>query len=372
MGKLHVDIDQNKMNQSKTRTIQQVMATIDMQQEAKAAKRRFRLSKESLIFAFLLVIGLFVMISVGDGNVSIEIKAYETEEIANVSYLTAGMISMSSTVNELTVSTSIMQLGMIDALNVTDFEDNIDTFNCYFDMLRVYVDQVDMQEVIVFEELTNHELEYKLSYVLDNQLHEFYIIQIKSRIIGELLIEGVVYQVEGSLEEKENEIGLQITAFNGEDFVSVAYSDDMDNETDKTYHIEQKIGDVVTNREISIRADGAETKVYIKEDNAEYEISKTVLAEGVIYEVVYKVGNQEGEVEILITIDEFGNEVFIYGISEDGEEIEIELEDPDEDDEHHDEDDEDEDDEDDDEEEEEEEEEEDPEVEEPEEEETEI
>lgn len=340
MSRLHIKIDPEQMNQSKKRTIQKVMNNIDSQHVEHVRKRRLSFSKESIIFSFMLVIALIVMITVGDNNGTVEIQAYETKEIANTTYLTAGIISMSNTVNDLSVSTGFVQLGLMESLGSTNFEQNINQFNYYFDMLRVYVDQVDLQEIITFEELIDSEFDYKLSYVLDNQLHEFYISQNKTFLSGELHIENTVFIVEGTLEKNNNEIGLELVAYNGEDYVKISYTNEIDDEIEKKYHIEQKMDQVIIQREITVKIEDDETVVEIKEDNAEYKISKTVLTDGIVYEVEYEVGNQEGEVEILITIDEFGNEVFRYDISENGEEVEIDLDDPDEDDEHHDEEDE--------------------------------
>lgn len=199
MSRLNIDINESKMNQSKDRTIQKVMANIDAQTEKQTSKRIFSLSKESVVFAFLLVIALVVMISIPDSRMTVEIQAYESEQIANTSYLSASMISMSTTVNELSLSTSILEMGVFQQLGSTDFEDDIEEFNQYFDILRVYIDQVDLQEIMTFEELVDSEYDYRLIYDLDNQQHIFYLNQNGTMLSGEMHVGTTIYTIEGTL-----------------------------------------------------------------------------------------------------------------------------------------------------------------------------
>jgi hypothetical protein len=85
------------------------------------------------------------------------------------------------------------------------------------------------------------------------------------------------------------------------------------------------INGVTKEKEIVISIENDETKVKLKEGNAEYELEKDLEDGQVQYKLQYHIGEIEGEAVIFEAIDDLGNTIFTYQINEDGNEKEVDV-----------------------------------------------
>lgn len=137
-------------------------------------------------------------------------------------------------------------------------------------------------------------------------------------------------------EENQNETEYHMTliARNGDDVIVIEYEVEQEgSETEESFKIEKQIGGITTELEIKIEVEEDEYVLEIKENGNQYKFKMEQESQDeVTYKLEYEVDGVTGEVEITVTINELGETIYSYDISEDGDEVEIEMEDPDHDD----------------------------------------
>jgi len=340
MKKLNREINELKMNQSKERSMNFVMNEIN-----KESKRSFSFSfnKFILVPALSIIVALvliFTLSNNSDPNITHTdplLDNANTERLAELSYITGNLVVSSFTLYN---PSSLMNLADTDDF---EFETDILEFNTYFDMLRVFLEDDPFADSFVVETLEIGEYSTKITFTVDNSEYIF-LVNLEDEILtGTLDVNGLILQVEGKLEGSNDELTFEIKASNNQDYIEIHYQVENDDEIEKTYELTSYINGVTKNKEIEISIEDDEIKVKITEDDKEYELEKEIEDGLVVYHLSYSIGEVEGEATIIETVDELGNPIYKYNISEDGFEKEIDIDNDDEDDEEDEEDEEDED-----------------------------
>ena len=332
MSKLNRKFDEAKMHQSKERTMEVVMSTINQKKQP-----FFRLNKTLLpLLAFALIMSLiFVLGGSNNPPTIIDDPTYEysdesIEILADISYISSGLM-----LNELTVYTpSTNQLFLASYQTSTfmsndtetEFEGNLDQFNHYFDMLRVYLEDTTYQESPLVEAIDHETYNYVIRYNVDGLLHEFYLSIDNDVITGELHLNGDVFTITGDIKEEEEELEISIMARDNGNYVELEYKKEIGFENERKYEIKSSINGVESEKEFKISTEENEQKVEISENEAEYELKKEVINGLITYKLEYEVNGKDGEVTITETTDSNGNKVYQYHIEEDGVEKDIEKE----------------------------------------------
>ncbi|MGD9964087.1 MAG: hypothetical protein AB7S96_01885 [Candidatus Izemoplasmatales bacterium] len=329
MEKFNREVNELRVVKSKERTINNVMDRINKKKSFwsifKPAKLRLALS----IFSVFLVIALGIVLSLPNAQNPRNLSEFETKKLVETSYMSASIIS-NATINSVSTSLSFLPLMEIE----TEFEKNIDDFNYYFNMLKVFVDEDDFYDLANFEVLENELYDYKISYSVNDKEFVFLVsISEDGEILGEITIGNKTLVVEGTLEEKENSLELDLIARKNDDYIIIEYKSETEDEIEKKYFVKQSINGVYLEKEITIEKEMGETKVEIKQGEDQYLLEMYENNGKTIYYLEYEVNDLEGEVYITEDIDSFGKTIYRYHINEDGVEKDIDLEDPDEDDE---------------------------------------
>lgn len=332
MSKLNRKFDETKMHQSKERTMEYVMTTINQKKQP-----FFRLNKTLLpLMAFALIMALiFVLGGSNNPPTIIDDPTYEysdesIEILADISYISSGL--MVSEIAAYMPSTNQLFLAshqtstFLSNDTETEFEGNIDQFNHYFDMLRVYLEDTTYQESPLVETIDDETFKYVIQYNVDGLLHKFYLSIDNDVINGELHLDGDIFTITGDIKEDEDDLEISIMARDNGNYVELEYKKEIGFENERKYEIKSSINGVESEKEFKISTEGNEQKVEISENEAEYELSKEVINGLITYNLEYEVNGKEGEVTITETTDINGNKVYQYHIEEDGVEKDIEKE----------------------------------------------
>jgi len=330
MEKYNREFNEQRIEISRSRTIDNVMDRIKAE---KSFWSFFKPIKMKLLMTVLVAVLLVVVIFATNTPVTpytpVALTEYQTKKLVETSYMSASIIS-NATISA--TSTTLSYLPLAD--QETEFEKNIDDFNYYFNMLKVFIDDEAFMDNAVFENLTDSIYDYKISYLVENKQYVFLLkIDKEGEITGEITIGSKVLTVEGTFEEKSDGISLDLVARSNNDYIVIEYESETDDEIQKQYKIKQSINNIYIEKEISIEIEDDKTKVSIKQGEDSYNLEKHSENGVTVYYLEYEVNDLEGEVYITESIDEFGKTVYSYHINEQGFEKDIELDDPDEDDE---------------------------------------
>ena len=326
--KLNREIDELRVEQSKERTIDSVMERIGKKKSFWSIFKPVRLRVALSVFSIILVIGLGIILSLPQTQNPRTLSEFETKKLVETSYMSASIISNATITS---VSTSLSFVPLMDM--ETEFEKNIDDFNYYFNMLKVFVDEDNFYDLANFEVLENGLYDYKISYSVNDKEFVFLVtIGEDGEISGEITIGNKTLIVEGTLEEKANSLELDLIARKNDDYIIIEFKSETDDEIEKKYFVKQSINGVYLEKEITIEKEMDETKVEIKQGNDQYLLEMYENNDKTVYYLEYEVNDLEGEVYITEDIDSLGKTVYRYHISEDGIEKDIDLDDPDEED----------------------------------------
>ena len=343
MEKFNRKIDEFKMEVSKDKTIDNVMERIN-NEKAKEPFFSYHKSKIVLLAMSLVIVIAFILapnlitpieqttttepiITEPFSNV-IKLNDSQTKTLVETSYMSASIIS-----NALSATTTSPLFFMPLADQEVEFEKNIDEFNRYFNMLKVFIDQDNFLDTALIEELTDSEFNYKITYTVNNKTYNFFLnITEENEITGEITINQEVYTVEGEIEENNEDFTLYLKAYKDDSYIIIEYNSETDDEIEETYILKQNINSIYIEREINIEKEDDEVSVEIIEGENHYLLEKFSENGVTVYFLEYEVNNIEGEVYITESIDEFGKTHYNYHISEGDLEKEIDMDDPDEDD----------------------------------------
>lgn len=337
MSKYSRNIDEKRMNKSKAKTIDFVMNEIDF-----SAKKRFVLSFRTLALVMsVLVIAIVTSIvldpfSSTPSQEPIVLTTFETEKLAELSYISGRLIASTFVLDNpsinLQLSNPIAQSSIMFLSDdeETELETNIDEFNIYFDMLKVFLDTDTFSNAVTVTPITEGEYDTSIEFFVDGKRYTFLVIVIENDITGELTINDQVFDVVGTYEETDVELSMEITASSGSNYINIKYKTENEDELEKKYEIEQFIDGILRTKEIKVSIEEGEEKVEINENEDTYELEKEIEDSGVVYKLTYKIDGVEGEAEICESINDLGETIYSYRISEGDKVKELDLDDPDE------------------------------------------
>lgn len=325
MNKMNREMNEHIMNQSKEKTIDFVMTEINKKPAGLFNKSFFRVKLvPALVLLFALVLVLIFSISTDPFTPTTHANPLldnsNQERLVQLSYITGNLVVSSFTADS---GVTLMRLADVDE---TEFEGDIVEFNAYFDMLRVFLEDDPFKSNFAVEILEEGDYAIKITFTVDNDEYIFLVNLDDTVLSGTLEVKGIILEVTGKLEEKNNELKFDIKAINNLNYIEIEYQVETTEEIEKTYEITSYINGITKNKTIEITIENEETKVKIKEDNKEYELEKTLEDGVIVYNLKYTIGEIEGEATIIETIDILGNKIYKYQISEDGYEKEIEIE----------------------------------------------
>ncbi|AIO18403.1 hypothetical protein KQ51_00520 [Candidatus Izimaplasma bacterium HR1] len=325
MTKMNRRIDETRMNESRDKSIDFVLCSI-----APKTTRQpfFTRTRTMLLSTFVLIIALVVMFVIPNTNTPgtpVTINAYESERIAEVTYLTTSLIGS----NIVLSNTDMMLLDnniIITADNeTTEFEDNDELINLYFDTLRVFLEDDLFQNSITTTISEDDPNTHIITFSIQEIEYVLTVTFLNNTFSGTLSVGGVTYDVTGKLEESIDELKLELEAVNGDDYVHIEFVSEQDeNEIERKYQIHERINNVEKEQEIKVSLEENEYQIEIKDGENEYRLEKEMEGSEYQYKLEYKINGIEGEAIITESVDVNGNIVYQYQIKEGSNEKEIE------------------------------------------------
>jgi hypothetical protein len=280
----------------------------------------------SLVPTLLLLIALVMILSpTGDNppDNTITLSAFESQKLAEISYISSSLIGATIIVD----NTLFARLATGDT---TEFEDNDEQINLYFDTLKVFLEDENFYDsVTVTVLLEGSEFDQLIEFELNGNIYQFYITIEDGVITGELTIGIKTFAVTGTFEETTEELKIVLEATNGNDYINIEYKTESEDEIESNYQIQQRINGIESSKEIKISIEDEESKVEIKEGQNEYTLQKEIEDGVVQYKLEYKINGTEGSATISEQVDVDGNVSYNYRVSEGDEEKDVHHNKPD-------------------------------------------
>ncbi len=321
MSKLKRELDLEIVEQAKERSINAVMMEISIPSRKPLIKA---ILKPTLVplFTVLLILAIALSPRTTTDNPTI-INAFESQKYAEITYLSASLIESTTTIS----TGNIVKLGFLD---LTEFEDNEELINLYFDTLKVFLEEDNFLSNTTITTLDNHEFQTLISFEENSVTYNFYITIDEDGVIeGLLVINDITYQVEGTTEEDKESLKIELQAKKGSDYITIEYETENKEEQEIKYQIQTSINGVETNKEVKVSKENDESKVEITEGANEYELKKELEDGQYKYKLQYKINEIEGEAIITEEIDSNGLVQYQYQIKEGNEEKIIDKNKPD-------------------------------------------
>jgi hypothetical protein len=328
MNKLNRDIDITKVNQSKERTMNFVINEVEVYQKPWYHVFKVLSFKIAVPIVFaVFVLGLIFVnnpsSSTPTPNAVLALSEEDKSTLAEMSYLSGTIIAYA-------FDTAAHNTTFLNSEATTTFETDIEEFNQYFELLKLYLDDASLDDNIVITELEDNEFDILISFNNNNQVYDMYLNSAdESSFEGELVIDGLVFTVTGEITNEGEETKLDLEAKNGNDSVTIEYESELSDEIETNYKITSNINGTKKIREIKVEMDGEEAKVEIKENESTYELSREIEDGNVTYKLSYQLGETEGEAIITEVTNASGVTGYRYHIEEDDVEKDIETNKPD-------------------------------------------
>jgi hypothetical protein len=315
------EVDSAKMEQSKQRTMTYVMDTINQPQRSSWLRHLYR---PILVPTLAFIIALALILQPGEGPVDkpFTVSAQESQTLAEISYLSSSLIAANITVADHTFQ-------FLANNDTTEFEDNTDEINMYFDMLKVFLDDDLFSNNVTITLLEDSPFTQLMEFSSNGIAYQFYIAVNDGIISGELLVNNAVFTVSGRLEEEDDEYSIELEATSGNDYVRISYQTENNSEVETKYEVESQINGVTATRQIKVSFENDEAKVEIEEGENSYQLKRELEDGAVQYKLEYTINNQEGEAVIIETTDTAGAVTYSYQVKEGDVEKEIEKGRPD-------------------------------------------
>ncbi len=327
MDKLNREFDETRINASKIKTIEIVMDRINSKPSFSSFFQVFKLKYVTTLFVFVIVVAIVIATSINNPVQPPQLTEIQKEKLVETSYMSANIIS-NSIVNATTLS--LTKLALLSE-EQTEFEKNIDDFNMYFNMLKVFIDEENIMENAEIETLVDSDYDYRIVYSVGFKEYEFFLAFDNQKITGIINIGQKQLTVDGIFHETSDSFKLDLEARQNDDYIKIKYNSSNDSAIEQKYEIEQEINGVYLEKEVKVKSNNNKTTVEIDEENAQYKLEKYLENGDTIYYLEYEIGDSSGEAYIIETTNDLNQTIYQYSISEDGLEKEIELEDPDED-----------------------------------------
>lgn len=321
-------IDERRMNQSREKTIETVLETISVKQTTSFFSRTRMIVISSLVLIAALVLSLTVPNGDNPGQ-EIVINAYESERIAEITYITSSLIGSNISLSN-TDMIPLSNFSLFDGEDSTKFEENDELINLYFDTLRVFLDEDTFQDHITVTQSENDPNTQIISFTILNIEYSLTITFTNELFTGQLLVGDVTYDVTGKLEESLDELKLELEAINGDDYVQIKFESEKDeNEIERKYQIKERVNGSEKEQEIKVSHEQSEYKIEIKDGENEYQLKKELEGTQYEYKLEYKINGTEGEAIITESVDGNGQVIYQYQVKEGNQEKEVETGRPD-------------------------------------------
>lgn len=329
MTKLTRDINKEVVENSKAKTMQFVMDSIN---EEKVPWYSFLLSyKAGLVMTastvFLLILGLVIINNPSTSPVIYALNEESSETIAEMSYMASHLVAIEFDLNDDT------QTGLVflSNENETEFETNIDEFSTYFNMLKAYFNEDSFKDSVTFNELDSDIYDVEILFTIDEIAYRLLLVQTsETEFEGIMEVDGVAFDVIGTITSENNETKFGFSAINGDDSVDIDYThEDSATETKKTYMIQSRNNFMVSEKEVTLKIEDEEMKVEINENGNYYELKQELENNQFQYKLQYQINGQEGEVVITEEQGSNGQMTYNYQIKENGVEKAVRMGQPD-------------------------------------------
>ncbi len=331
--KINRNLDKSKLEQSMHRSIDSVLDKVTPYRKHRILSKKYITVFTSFVILITMsIVGLYMNQTETNNPYNPPISntetlsTYQSTRLAEVSYISGMLISETFTVKNNTM--------FLSSPDTTEFEDSINEFNIYFDMLIPFLEDENFESNIEVVE-GNEEYSTIITFTEGENQFTFYVNVVEEDLTGVLHINNLTLDVSGSFISNEEEVELKLKASNNEDYVEIEYKVESKNEIERKYKIKQSINNIETEKEIKVEFEETETKVEIKDNEDSYQLKKELEDGAYIYKLEYEVNGISGEVKIIENnID--GVITYTYIIEEDGKQRkEIELDKPNKETNHH-------------------------------------
>lgn len=306
-------INQEIMNQSKDKTIDYVLSEITVK-----PKNSFLTKTRIFLFSMTsVVILIVVLLSIPSTSAPQPVltQQYESEAIAEVSYLTANLLFSTATISE----TSHMNLSTVYNLSdeETEFEENEEMINLYFDTLRVFLEEDLFSETVQVEVSEDDPNTYIITFQSLGDIYELVVTFTERNFTGTLEVNQVIYQVSGKVEESDTEFNLTFEAEKDESYMKVEYKTEAkENEVEHKYEITQNVNNTEYKKEVKVSREQNEFKVEITENQNQYQLKKETEDGQNQYKLEYNIEGINGEAIITESSNANGETTYQYQIKE--------------------------------------------------------
>ena len=303
------NIDMTKVNDSKQRTISFVMDQVH--KEKHSWNIRYIL-KRSLAPVLILVLAFVLIQNIGENNpfvdnVPVTLNAETSEKIAELSYISTTLFT-----NQSTVATS--NLTQLATTELTEFEEEFDSVNLYFDMLKVFLEDQPFDNTITTTELEDSDYSFLITFTVNEDLYEFYINIVDTIITGELHYNNDILLVSGKYIEDGDDLKIELEASNGDNYTFIEYK--KDSTSTIKYDIKERYNGVETEKQFKVVNEEDSSKIDIVDGDNNYTLKKEIEDGQSKYKLEYKVNGVTGNVNITEEVDEQGNTIYAYQIKE--------------------------------------------------------
>lgn len=299
--------------------------------------------KKLITLILLLGVGLLSGCSTESANDLAINGLTEQESIATIAYLSSGLLNFSAPVEE-----NIDPLRNLTDSEPFEIEEEIDEVNQYMEQLKVFMEEGTENFGKVEEVASDNPLyDFRISFVVQGTPYIVYynIDELTNEYTGIIVLDGVSYELEASLidedidnddeehdeieDETEIKTELRLTARNSEDYVTITYKKEIEeDESSLKFNMYVYKNKVERQLEMKISHEENEMKIQLNENGNEFTFKKEVESGETTYKLKYKLGDTEGEVKIQEMEDENGTLTYKYQIKEKGLEKEIDLDKP--------------------------------------------
>lgn len=322
MKNIQREIDEVRMNQSKSRTIENVMNKIE-ELETKSNtinpfNKIFKTLSLSVVMIFVIVFAL-VLINTSKPTIPVNNFTEEIggEELAEVAYISGHILNNSLSLN--TMSNSHYYLP-IDQLSLNS---DIEEYEVYFDILINLHKNSSLQNEIVVTGLTDNEYETKITFDIDGISYIMYVNLDDEEIAGVLEIDDMIFNLEGTFKVTEEDVLLEIEASNNDNSIEIKYESKNEEESEENYKIKQNILGVESEKEIHIEY-SPELTIEMSDNDDSFDLSQIEHNQHTVYVLQYEVNGESNE---LFVIEENNDGIIIYRYVTEGEYDEFDIED---------------------------------------------
>ena len=283
--------------------------------------------KRILVISFGILLTFFIA-ACGSTAVS-EVPMSNSTSVASLSYISSGFIEAEIDLEEdpATVSTMFLSNVMLDkpVTTTTKVEGEIGYVNIYLDKFKVFMDDgFDAIDIDTETESDNPDYDFMFTYTVEGEEYTIYYNydEDTKESIGILISGDVTYDlvIKDNLKEEEGETkrNMELTATSGENWITIDYEDKTEEgESKSNLEVTKSINGKQSAVSVEIKQDDeGEFKVAIEDGENSYNFKAETTDEGTHYKLDYTVDGIEGTAKIDESVDDDGNFVYSYKITE--------------------------------------------------------